>query len=173
MKKLSVRKKVRNASRSSFNFLSALGWIILCEISGIVGSLFTAPSIPTWYATLNKPVFSPPNWVFAPVWTILYALMGIAAYRVWRLGVRKHLVRSAVILFLIHLFLNAIWSPIFFGAQNIPFAFVDIAALWVMIIVVIFKFYELDRMSAYLLLPYLSWVSFATVLNYYLWLLNF
>ena len=170
------RKQNRNTSVKQkhlpIKWGALIGWIVLCEAAGIIGSLFTVSSIPTWYASLVKPSFSPPNWLFGPVWTILYTLMGIAAYRIWRLGMSKKTVRSALFLFLFHLVLNAIWSIIFFGGQNIPLGFVDIAALWVTIIVLIFRFCTLDQISAYLLLPYLAWVSFATVLNYNLWLLN-
>lgn len=153
-------------------WLALSGWIVLCELVGIIGGLLTASAIPTWYAALAKPSFSPPNWIFGPVWTMLYVLMGVAVYRVFRLGMNKSAVRSAVFLFLFQLTLNAIWSLIFFGGQNIPLGFVDIAALWITIIVLVFRFCALDGVSAYLLMPYLGWVSFATVLNYNLWLLN-
>lgn len=151
---------------------SLLGWVILCETAGIVGSVFTASSIPTWYQTLQKPFFNPPSWLFGPVWVTLYLLMGIAAYRISRLGIKKAEVRNAIGFFLVNLFLNAIWSPVFFGEQNIALAFVIIGAIWVTLIVTIFRYERLDPKSAYLLVPYLAWVSFATVLNYNFWLLN-
>lgn len=174
MKKTSVRKHTRSVSlrHSSASFFSVIGWIVLCELAGIVGSVFTVSSIPTWYQTLVKPVFSPPNWVFGPVWTTLYALMGIAVYRVWSLGMKKESVRHAVYLFVMHLALNAIWSPIFFGARQIPLAFVTIAIMWLTLITVMFRFEKLDKMSALFLVPYLAWISFAMVLNYNLWILN-
>jgi len=168
----SRHKHPRKKQSSRIHVPALVGWILLCELAGIVGSLFTISAIPTWFATLTKPVFSPPNWIFGPVWTLLYLLMGVSAYRVWRLGVRKSSVRNAMILFGIQLFLNAIWSIIFFGWHNIPFAFIDIAALWLTIIYLILRFHKLDEPSAYLMMPYLVWVSFATVLNYNFWLLN-
>lgn len=149
-----------------------IGWMVFCELVGVMGAWFTAPAILMWYPTLTKPVFNPPNWIFGPVWITLYALMGIAAYRIWRIGVAKPAARSATVFFLIHLLFNAVWSVIFFGKQNIPLAFVDISLMWITLIFVIFRFAVWDTLSAYLLLPYLAWVSFATVLNYHFWLLN-
>lgn len=148
-------------------------WILLCEFVGIAGSLFTAASVRSWYPTLQKPVFSPPNWIFGPVWVTLYALMGIAAYRISGLGTKRKEVQNAIGLFLVNLFFNAIWSPVFFGARNILLAFIIIAVMWVSLIGVIFRYQNLDKPSAYLMLPYFLWVSFAMVLNYHLWLLNF
>lgn len=168
-KKISFRKREKDIPVKWGELIS---WIIFFESAGIIGALFTFQSIPTWYASLVKPSFNPPSWIFGPVWTLLYALMGIAAYRVSRLGMRHKPVRIAVLFFLGHLVLNAVWSIIFFGGQNIPMGFVDIGAIWITLIIVIFRFQDLDRVSAYLLLPYLAWVSFATVLNYNLWLLN-
>src|SRR3989344_2018576 len=166
MRKRAARHVRRQKEPPPFKVVPLLSWIVLCESAGILGSLFTIPAISSWYVTLAKPSFSPPNWIFGPVWTVLYLLMGIAAYRIWRMGGRRSTVRSAVVLFLVHLFFNAIWSPIFFGAQNIPLAFVDIGIIWTTLIIVIFRFAALDGVSAYLLVPYLCWVSFATVLNY-------
>lgn len=172
MKRKPARHKKVSVKKPAFSLLPLLGWIALCEAAGIIGSFFTVSAIPTWYATLVRPSFSPPNWVFGPVWTALYMLMGIAVYRVWRLGMNKPAVKSAVVFFLVHLFFNAIWSMLFFGAKNMPLAFVDISIIWVTLIFIIFRFEKLDRVSAYLLLPYLAWISFATVLNYNYWLLN-
>jgi len=172
MKQKITRSISKKPKKSPINWYSLISWILLCESAGIIGSLFTMSSIPTWYVGLVKPSFSPPNWIFGPVWITLYALMGIAAYRISHLGLRKPAVRNAVFLFLAHLLINTIWSIIFFGGQNIPLGFANIGALWVMIIILTLKFDALDSVSAYLMLPYLAWVSFATVLNYSLWLLN-
>lgn len=173
MKKSPARKRIGKTSpHPSSSFFSVIGWIVVCELAGIVGSVFTIQSIPTWYQTLTKPVFNPPNWIFGPVWTTLYALMGISVYRIWRLGMRREKVRDAVVLFCMHLALNAIWSPVFFGARNIPLAFAIIAIMWLTLIALIFRFERLDKQSAYLLTPYLAWISFAMVLNYNLWILN-
>lgn len=146
--------------------------IAICEGAGIVGSLFTFSAIPTWYATLMKPSFSPPAWVFGPVWTTLYFLMGISLYRIWMKGVKKPIVREALFWFFVQLGLNAIWSIIFFGQKNIASAFFDIALLWIAIVITIKKFYRIDRQAAYLLVPYLLWVSIASYLNYSLLVLN-
>ncbi|MFH1078205.1 MAG: TspO/MBR family protein [Patescibacteria group bacterium] len=146
--------------------------IIVSEGAGIIGSIFTTPSIPTWYASLMKPALNPPSWVFAPVWTTLFALMGIAAFLVWRKGTERKDVRAALSVFGIQLCLNTLWSILFFGLHD-PFAsLIEIAALWLAIISTIFVFHRISRTAAYLLVPYLLWVSFASYLNYALWALN-
>lgn len=170
--KKTARKNLQKRRVTPFSPLALFGWIVACELAGVIGSVFTFQAIPTWYAALQKPVFNPPNWIFGPVWTLLYALMGIAAYRVWHTGYHRRAVKRAVILFLVHLAVNVLWSVLFFGAKNIPVAFADIALLWVMILSLIFRFSAVDAVSGYLLVPYLAWVSFAMVLNYYLWILN-
>jgi len=146
--------------------------IIVCLFAGLIGSLFTFAAIPTWYATLAKPAFSPPNWVFGPVWTTLYILMGVAMYLVWQKGIKKKNVRQAINLFLIHLGFNAGWSVIFFGLRSILGGMVVIIILWGLIIAVIREFYQINRTAAYVLTPYFIWVSFAGVLNFSLLLLN-
>jgi tryptophan-rich sensory protein len=137
--------------------------------AGFIGSLVTAPAIPSWYAGLIKPSFSPPNWLFAPVWTTLYILMGIALYRIVVKTSWRH---PAVKLFLIHLILNAFWSIAFFGLKSPLLGFLVILALLAMIAAIIWKLYRLDRSAAYLLMPYLAWVTFATLLNFSIWWLN-
>ena len=137
----------------------------LCIGAGILGSFFTVSSISTWYVTLNKPFFSPPNWIFAPVWTILYILMGISLYLVWQ---RK----SVHSVFWVQLTSNVAWSIIFFGMKNPTFALVDIVALWVSILLTIKYFYIVSKLAAYLLIPYFLWVSFASILNLMIVLLN-
>lgn len=137
----------------------------LCLGVGGLGSFFTVSSIPTWYATLNKPVFSPPNWVFGPVWTILYFLMGISLYLVWQK-------KKVPAVFWVQLALNALWSIIFFGLKNPVLAMLDIAALWIAIYLTIKSFYPISKIAAYLLLPYLIWVTFASILNLSIVILN-
>ena len=137
----------------------------ICLGAGVIGSYFTISSIPTWYATLNKPIFSPPNWVFAPVWTTLYTLMGISLYLVWKK-------KKAPSIFWIQLFLNTTWSIIFFGMRNPALALVDIVVLWVAILITIKSFSKVNRLAGQLLIPYLFWVSFATVLNLAVVILN-
>ena len=146
--------------------------IVACLAAGAIGSIFTRSAIPTWYATLEKPVFSPPNWLFAPVWTLLYILMGIAAFLVWRKGLGNRQVRSALIVFLIQLVLNALWSVVFFGLESPLFGLVVISVLWVVILVTVIQFFKISRAASVLLWPYLLWVTFATVLNSSIWLLN-
>lgn len=144
----------------------------LCLSIGSLGTLFTIPAIPGWYAGLAKPFFSPPNWIFGPVWTILYILMGISAFFIWSKGTKNKKVREALKLFAIQLFLNAIWSPVFFGARNLLLALLIIIAMWIYIVKTIMAFSKLDKNASYLLYPYIAWVSFATILNFSVWLLN-
>ncbi|TDP58693.1 TspO/MBR family protein [Flavobacterium dankookense] len=147
--------------------------IMTCLAVGYFSSIVTRENIPTWYADLNKPSFNPPNWVFAPVWTALYILMGYAAGRVWnKLEVDEINVKKAFLFFLIQLALNALWSFLFFGLQNPFLASIEIILLWLMIYETYKQFKNIDKIAAYLLLPYLAWVSFATVLTFSVWYLN-
>lgn len=153
--------------------LSLVFSIIVCEAAGAIGSLFTAPAIPLWYASLTKPAFNPPSWIFAPVWTALFALMGIALWLILekRPFVRKNMI-WAVGVFILQLALNILWSYFFFGQNDPGAAFVEIIFLWLAIAATIVIFYRIRRPAAYLLIPYLLWVSFAGFLNYSLWKLN-
>lgn len=139
--------------------------IAICLLAGIVGSLSTIPEIPNWYSSLNKPAFSPPNWIFAPVWTTLYILMGISLYIVWQK-------RKIPTIFWIQLILNAGWSYIFFGMKNPLFALIELVVLWVCILLTIRAFSKISKTAAYFLYPYLAWVSFASILNLAFVLLN-
>lgn len=146
--------------------------IVICQAAGIIGSFFTAPNILTWYKALNKPTFAPPNWVFAPVWTILFLLMGIALYLVWKQGWNAPGVRMAMILFYIHLIVNILWSAVFFGLRA-PFAgFFVIIALWFLILITMIYFNSVSKPAGILLIPYIAWVSFASILNFMLYRLN-
>ncbi|MEK7470680.1 MAG: TspO/MBR family protein [Patescibacteria group bacterium] len=151
-------------------YFKLLAFIVLCELVGVLGSVSTISAIPTWYAGLTKPFFSPPNYLFGPVWTILYALMGISIFRI--LELKKKKVVEAANLFWIQLFLNGIWTPIFFGSKQFFFAFIVIVFMWVYILKTIRAFAKIDKFSSYLLYPYLAWVSFATLLNFSIWFLN-
>ena len=146
--------------------------LVVCQLAGVVGSIFTVKAIPTWYASLNKPVFNPPNWIFGPVWIGLYLLMGISLYLVLTKEPRNPAVKSALWVFGVQLVLNAVWTRLFFGAKLPMLAFIEILVLWIFIILTIVKFRRVSRPAAYLLIPYLLWVSFASVLNLALWLLN-
>ena len=146
--------------------------IIACLAAGIIGSIFTRSAIPTWYATLEKPAFNPPNWLFAPVWTLLYIMMGIAAFLVWRKELENRQVRIALIVFLVQLVLNALWSVAFFGLESPLYGLIVIAALWVAILCTALQFYRISLAASVLMWPYLLWVTFAAVLNESIWLLN-
>ena len=144
----------------------------ICELAGIIGSLFTRPSIPGWYAGLIKPSFNPPNAVFAPVWITLYALMGIAAGLIYERGRKGAKVRRPLSIFIAQLVLNVMWSIMFFGIHHILGAFVVIVALGILIAATIRLFWPVSRAAAVLLVPYLLWVGFAAVLNASLYALN-
>lgn len=150
-------------------------FIALAELAGVIGSVFTTPSIPTWYASLIKPSFQPPAWVFGPVWTTLFALMVIAAYLVYMKGGEKLWTKQkkvALALFSGQLILNILWSVIFFGWNNPGLAFVEIIALWLAILATIIAFAKVSKPAAWLLVPYILWVSFASVLNFAIFWLN-
>ena len=146
--------------------------ILICEAVGLISVPFTIASIPTWYATLNKPIFSPPNWLFAPAWTTLYLMMGISAYLVWVKGLKNKKVRTALFYFLIQLVFNFFWSALFFGLHSPLLALIDIFLLWLAIVVTMIKFYQISKPASYLLVPYLLWVSFAALLNFSIVILN-
>lgn len=148
--------------------------ILISQMAGIIGSIFTTSAIPTWYEFLNKPTFNPPNWVFGPVWIILYTLMGISIYRIWIKKANKNneKIKLALQVFGIQLFLNALWSVIFFGLQNLGLALLEIIILWLVILYLIKLFWKIDKTASYLLIPYILWVSFAAILNYSIWNLN-
>ena len=154
--------------------IKLIAFVLLCEVIGSLGSIFTIPNIPLWYANLAKPFFSPPNWVFGPVWALLFLLMGIALYIIWENKEKKLLkVRNfAINWFGIQFAFNVLWSYLFFGLRN-PFnGFIGIIFLWFSIIFTIHYFYRTDKKAAYLLVPYLLWVSFASILNYSVMMLN-
>ena len=146
--------------------------IAVCLLAGIIGSVFTTPSIPTWYAALNKPSFNPPNWIFGPVWTTLFILMGIAVNLIWREGVERKEVRIALSLFGIQLALNVLWSFLFFGFHSPLYAFMEIIILWSTILLTIIYFWWISKTAGLLLLPYILWVSFAAFLNFFIWRIN-
>ena len=147
--------------------------ILTCLAVGYISSIVTRENIPTWYADLNKPFFNPPNWIFAPVWTLLYVMMGFAAGRVWnKIDTDEKNVKKAFLFFIIQLALNALWSYLFFGLRNPMLASFEIILLLLMIYETYLQFKKIDKISGYLLLPYLAWVSFATVLTFSIWYLN-
>jgi tryptophan-rich sensory protein len=140
--------------------------VVTCLAIGYFSGMVTRSAITNWYPTLVKPVFNPPNWIFAPVWSMLYIMMGIAAGLVWsRIDFEKEAVKKALIFFAVQLALNALWSYLFFGLQNPMLAGIEIVILWLMIFETYTKFVKINKIAGYLLIPYLLWVSFATVLN--------
>jgi len=146
--------------------------ILSCLLAGFIGSAATTPSIPTWYASLQKPAFNPPNWIFAPVWTTLFIMMGVAAFLVWDKGLENKKVRISLGIFGLQLLLNVLWSILFFGLQSPLYAFIDIIMLWASILATIIYFYRISAAAAYLLIPYILWVSFASLLNLSIAMLN-
>lgn len=140
--------------------------------AGWIGSVFTMPAIDGWYKDLVRPELTPPDFVFGPVWTILYLMMGYALFLVWREGASVPRVNFAIGIFGVQLVLNSLWSIVFFGAQNPGGALIVIGLLWLAILANIFAFIRISKMASYLLLPYLAWVSFASYLNFEIWILN-
>ena len=144
--------------------------LLLPQIAGGSGAFFTLSSVQSWYLTLNKPSWNPPSWLFGPVWTTLYVLMGIACFLIWK---SEHPRKKQVLtLYFLQLFLNFLWSPAFFGAQNPMLGILVILPLWGCIIACIFFFRKINTWAAVWMIPYLLWVSFATVLNATIWYLN-
>lgn len=177
------------------NTIKLIAGILLCELAGIIGSIFTAPAVKEWFQFINKPNFSPPNWLFAPVWTFLYLLMGISLYLVWsknfsvdipekdkekkawnpistKLFTGSWREENVAAIFLLQLVLNVLWSVIFFGLKSPGVAFFEIIMLWFAILYMIVNFYRVSKISAYLQIPYILWVSFASILNFSIWMLN-
>ncbi len=154
------------------NILELVTSIFICLFAGFIGSIFTSPSIPTWYATLTKPSFNPPSWIFAPIWTTLFVLIGISLYMVWNKGLQDKKVKISLFIFGVQLVLNVLWSFLFFGLHSPFYAFLEIIILWAAIVLTIVNFFKVSRKASLLLLPYIFWVSFAAILNFSIWRLN-
>lgn len=154
------------------NIIKLVISILICQLAGVVGSIFTTPAIPTWYKTLAKPFFTPPNWLFAPVWIVLYCLMGISLFLIWEKKTKDPRAKTALVIFFIQLILNAFWSISFFGFRSPLIGFINIIFLWWAILWTTQKFSKISRMSGLLLLPYFIWVSYAAVLNFSILVLN-
>jgi len=154
-------------------FLRILFFVALCLAVGYLSSIVTQSSIETWYPTIKKPSFNPPNWVFAPVWTLLFILMGIAAGLVWdKLEQNKDLVKKGLLFFTIQLLLNALWSFLFFGLNNILLAAIEIILLFLVLYETYLIFKQIDKKASLLLIPYMAWVGFASVLTITIYFLN-
>jgi tryptophan-rich sensory protein len=150
------------------NFPALIGFLLLCSVPALIGGL-SAPG--DWYASLRKPSWNPPGWVFGPVWTALYLMMAVAGWRVWTRGGWAQQ-RGPLLLFVTQLGLNAAWTPLFFGWRQPGWAFAEILVLWLAIVLTVVAFFKTDKTAGWLLVPYLVWVSFASVLNGVLWRLN-
>ncbi|MCK9581035.1 MAG: tryptophan-rich sensory protein [Methanoregula sp.] len=144
----------------------------ICLLAGYIGSIFTIPAIPTWYAGLAKPDFSPPAWVFAPVWTVLYILMGISLFLLLRQGIKNKKVLFALVLFILQLILNTGWSYLFFGLQSTFLGFMGIIALWLVLLCTMIQEFRVTVAGGALLIPYFLWVTFATYLCYTVMMMN-
>lgn len=144
--------------------------VIGAELIGSIGVIFTGPNITTWYATLNKASFNPPNFIFAPAWTVLFFLMGWAFYFIWTSSKKSK--TQAYSAFVIQFILNILWSALFFELKLPGVAFIEIIIFWFAILWTIISFYKINKGAGYILIPYLLWVTFATLLNYYVWILN-
>jgi benzodiazapine receptor len=150
------------------SLVGLVGWLLVSFAAGLIGSRFMPGA---WYASLVKPAWTPPDAVFAPVWTVLYVLMGVAAWLVWRRAGFTG-ASAALTLFLVQLILNALWSYLFFGLHRVDLALLEIVVLWVAILVVALLFWREDRLAGVLMIPYLLWAGFAAGLNFALWRLN-
>lgn len=156
------------------NFFKLVVSILLSLAAGFVGSYFTTSEITSWYKNLNKPFFNPPDYLFGPVWTILYILMGVSLFFIWRdqSSKNKKNKRMGINYFVFQLIFNAFWSIAFFGAHSPLFGLIIIVILWVLIFQTIKTFSKINKTAAYLLYPYIAWVSFATILNLVIFILN-
>jgi benzodiazapine receptor len=154
------------------NWPKLLACVVVCQLAGVIGAVFTRSAIPSWYVHLKKPSFTPPNWLFGPAWISLYLLMAVAAYLVWQKGWQTAGVRGALMVFLVQLLLNVLWSPAFFGWQSPLAGMIVIILLWLAIIITIIAFSRISPPAALLLLPYILWVSYASALNISIYFLN-
>ncbi|MFD2891964.1 TspO/MBR family protein [Flavobacterium chuncheonense] len=154
-------------------YLRIIYVVAICLAIGYLSSLVTQSSITTWYPTIEKPIFNPPNWVFAPVWTLLFIMMGVSGGIIWnKLESNKTAVKKALFFFTAQLLLNALWSYLFFGLNNILLALIEIILLWLIIYETYILFKQLDKTAGRLLIPYLAWVGFATILTGSIYFLN-
>ena len=154
------------------NFLVFVSWLVLCYAAGAIGTIFTFQSIPTWYAGLVKPPLNPPNWIFGPVWSLLYTLMAVAVFLVVKKGFAAEGVKTAVFVFAAQLILNTLWSVVFFGGRTTLIPIFIITAMWVSILACVILFWKISKPASIMMMPYLLWVSFAAYLNVGVFYLN-
>ena len=162
---------IETGMRITNQWLALTGFLLLCYLVAFTASMVTTPSVASWYPTIRKPSWTPPNWLFAPVWTALYTAMAVAAWLVWRRAGWDG-ARTALGLFFVQLALNWAWSFIFFGAKQTGWGAVEIVILWVAIAATVVAFWPHSRVAGGLMLPYLAWVSYAAALNIFIWSLN-
>ena len=167
---LTMKNEPRQLS-VGWQILGLVGWLALCFGASGIGSSFTIPEIDGWFATLKKPSFNPPNWLFGPVWSVLFLLMAVSAWLVWR-KFRLDRSRAAMTIFFVQLIANVLWSILFFGLHSPSMAFIWICVLWSLIVSTIMLFWRKSPLAGALLVPYLGWVTFAGVLNFWIWRLN-
>ncbi|MFA5013248.1 MAG: TspO/MBR family protein [Candidatus Paceibacterota bacterium] len=158
------------------DFFVLVGFILFPLFIGFLSAFFAGTDFKEFYSIISKPAFAPPSWIFGWVWTVLYIMMGIAAFLAWQkkdssIELEKR-TKPAIAFYLLQLFLNYLWSIIFFGQRNYGLALIDIGLLWIVIILTVISFYKISKSAAWLLIPYLLWVSFAGVLNFMIWQLN-
>lgn len=144
----------------------------ICQLAGIIGSIFTASSVKSWYRTLNKPLFTPPSCLITFVWTILFVLMGLSLFFIWKKFPEDKRTKKGLFIFILQLVFNILWSALFFGLKSSLLGFVDIIILWVLILITILNFFRISKLAGLLLIPYILWVSFAGILNFAIWILN-
>jgi benzodiazapine receptor len=156
---------------SKLQIIKLIVSLILPLALGTIAGIFTAQSVPEWYATLNRPSFNPPNWIFGPVWTTLYIIMGISLFLIWRQDMSKER-NLAILVFMLQLLFNFGWSFIFFHFKMIGFALIELILLWISIVIMLVLFYKIKPIASYINIPYLLWVTFATVLNGSYYFLN-
>jgi tryptophan-rich sensory protein len=154
------------------NWLKAIISLALPQVAGLTGAAFTVTGEGSWYRSIQKPDWNPPGWLFAPVWTTLYILMGISFYLIWKSAADKKIKTPAMVFWILQLILNLVWTIIFFYAQEIGYAFAEIVLLWLFILITNLLFARISKLAAWLLVPYISWVSFAAILTYTIWQLN-
>ena len=162
-------------AKSRISWPKLVASILLCQIVGNLGTIFTLPALTNWYVSLTKPFFNPPNWLFGPVWLILYTLMGISLYLIWNKlpSIKEPIKNKALTAFFIQLSLNLLWSLLFFGLHSPLYGFIDIIFLWSAIVFTIHEFSKISKTASNLLIPYIIWVSFAAILNLSILILNF
>ena len=159
-------------NRGLIGIFKLLITIIVCQCAGLIGSLFTASAINGWFSELNHPSFTPPDWLYPPIWITGYLLIAIAAFLIWWRGLHIRPVRVAMILFLVQLFLGVVWAYILFGLQSVLFGLIAVMALWIVLLFTVIQFYKVSVAAGSLMIPYMVWVTFAIILNGSLYLLN-